>query len=203
MGKIAIPLLLFLSATCAFRSILTLSGLQGSAPQNSRQPYVEELGSLSRLRPRLRRETRVPARLPEFLPLVDEKHPIYAVIQSLDSSGYRILLANDVPCEGQNWCLYGSVEGRINPFESKEGPTETIKLRDGIVGEFIDAACDAYCTQAYVRWKEDGFYYSVGIKAERRQIMIKVANSAIRANVKAIPWSWAPGNWKILCDLGG
>ena len=133
------------------------------------------------IEPTLRRESRVPLRLPGFLPDVDAEHPVHAILRSATSSNYDILLAVEEPCRGQNNCLYGSVHGNASPFtlEEDERPSIPIKLRGGIKGQFVESVCHAYCSEAYVRWSENGFYYSVGIKAGKKEVLIGVANSAI------------------------
>jgi len=134
----------------------------------------------SKIEPTLHRTSRVPARLPSFLPGVDREHPIDAILISASSSGYEILLAMEPDCQGQNVCLYGSVFGSAAPIKlAGRSSGIPVKLRRGIQGRFIDAECHAYCNQSYVKWSEGGFYYAVGIKAEKKENMIRVANSAI------------------------
>ena len=138
--------------------------------------------------PVLRHESSVPPRLPRFLPFMDESHPIHAVIESATSSGYSILLANALPCEGANWCLYGTVKGSTQPFsaEGKSGKAIPVLLQGGIKASFFDSECDTYCSQAYVEWRENGYYYSVGIKGPNpmRKTLSKVANSAVEQVVR-------------------
>ena len=64
-------------------------------------------------------------------------------------------------------------------FNNMSRKVNPIKLRKGINGGFIDAICDTYCTEAYVEWKENGYYYSIGMKAGREAQLVKMANSAI------------------------
>jgi hypothetical protein len=133
------------------------------------------------IQPALRRDSAVPPRLPAFLPDVDADHPIYPVIQSAGRSGYNIVLATVLPCEGQNNCLYGSLKGSTTRFDVDGEPGVPVILRGGIRGLFIKSACHAFCTQSYVKWREKSFFYSIGIKAEKKEAVIKAANSAIPA----------------------
>jgi hypothetical protein len=151
--------------------------IQGSSRQRSSgASFVYEP-----LLAKLQSSTRVPLRLPSVLPGVDRMHPIYARLQSADESRYKILLSNVLPCEGQNNCLYGTVEGDTSPIDLGEnaGSGNTVSLSRGIRGQYIPAICRAYCSQAYVTWTENGFHYAIGLKAERLQNLIKAANSAI------------------------
>jgi len=137
----------------------------------------------SEVEPVIRQKSRVLPALPSFLPYVDKSHSIYAIVRSVSDSSYDILLANAIPCEGANWCLYGSVRGSIEPlnhtFNHATAPTSPISLHKGIQGKFIEAICDTYCTEAYAEWKENGYCYSIGMKAGKRAQLVKMANSAI------------------------
>jgi ketosteroid isomerase-like protein len=176
------PGLTFLAFALCLLGIITASStlgrqigtLQKSLEPSGREPFF----IFNKVVPAIRRESRVPPRLPGSLPDVDDAHPIYAILQAANPSGYAILLAFDESCEGQNNCLYGSVEGSFSPFGSEEGKITPIKLRGGIPAQFVESVCYAYCNQAYVRWSQDGFYYSIGIKAEAMEPLIATANSA-------------------------
>jgi len=160
----------------------SVTGQQQHTSQNTGRPPAQGPSYVFRqIMPALSSQTRVPLRLPGYLPDVDEKHPIYATVQSANDAGYNILLSVVVPCEGQNYCLYGSVRGSASPFVLDEDAPKPIpvKLQGGIGGQFIDAVCHAYCNEAQVMWSEGGYYYSIGVKAGKMEGMIKEANSAI------------------------
>lgn len=133
--------------------------------------------------PVIRRKSHVPPMLPAVLPYADESDSIHALLQSADDFGYDILLANELPCEGQNWCLYGSVRGNVKPFQHSfnhvSPKAEPVTLSNGVRGGFIAANCEAYCSQAYVEWHQNGYYYSIGVKAGERKQLVEMANSAI------------------------
>jgi ketosteroid isomerase-like protein len=160
---------------------LTLGRQIGTSEKSLEPSRPQPFFIFNKVVPAIRRESRVPPRLPSSLPDVDEAHPIYAILQAASPSGYSVLLAFDESCEGQNNCLYGSVEGSVSPFGSEEGKITPIKLRGGIPAQFVESVCYAYCNQAYVRWSQDGFYYSIGIKAERMERLLTTANSAASA----------------------
>lgn len=173
-------------------SCLNTIGLPSDTLSAQQAPDVRDTQSASApvvtamfhdVEPSLRRESKVPPKLPRFLPFMDESHPIHAVIQSATSSGYSILLANALPCNGANWCLYGTVRGSAQPFssEGKAGKAVPVLLRGGIKADFFDSECATYCSQAYVEWHENGYYYSIGIKGPNpmRKILVKVADSAV------------------------
>lgn len=163
----------------------TLSAQQRADTQSASVPGVSVV--FREVEPALRRESAVPPKLPRFLPFMDESHPIHAVVQSATASGYSILLANALPCEGANWCLYGTVKGSTQPInrEGKAGKAVPVLLQGGIKASFFDSECDTYCSQAYVDWQENGYYYSIGIKGPNpmRKALLKVANSAVGPTV--------------------
>lgn len=161
-----------------------LSAQQKTGPGNAQVVSGPGASAVFReVEPVLRRESGVPPRLPRLLPFMDESHPIHAVVQSATASGYSILLANALPCEGANWCLYGTVRGSAQPIsqEGKPGKAVPVLLRGGIEADFFDSECDTYCSQAYVNWQENGYYYSIGIKGPNpmKKLLINVANSAV------------------------
>jgi len=129
--------------------------------------------------PLIRAKSKVPPRLPRFLPVVTPSSPVYAVAQTVTESEYDVLLAVALPCEGQNHCLYGSVRGSTSPPETGDTLPEAILLKGEIKAQFIKSECYAYCNQAYIQWKEGDYYYSVGLKAGAKADLLKVANSAL------------------------
>jgi hypothetical protein len=164
----------------------TASAQQGPGTQQASASGVSAV--FREVEPALRRDSGVPPQLPRFLPFTDEAHPIHSVVQSATTSGYSILLANALPCEGANWCLYGTASGSIQPIsrEGKVGKAVTVLLKGGIKASFFDSKCDNDCGQAYVEWQENGYYYSIGIKGQNsmRKTLIKVANSAVEPIVR-------------------
>lgn len=131
------------------------------------------------IEPQLHEKTKIPLRLPTYLPGVDEQHPIFAVIDSADEASYEILLAVELPCEGQNNCTYGSVRGSSSRIEDAAVKGIRVNLKGGLRGIFKKAICHAYCDEATLTWKEGEFYYSVGMKAGKMKDLIDVANSAL------------------------
>jgi len=176
---------------CSCLGIIGLPVDTASAQQRVATPPVSAPGVLTvfqEVEPALRRDSGVPPMLPRFLPFTDAAHPIHAVVQSATTSGYSILLANALPCEGANWCLYGTVSGSTKPTsrEGKAGRAVPVLLQGGIKASFFDSECDTHCSQAYVEWQEKSYYYSIGIKgpSPMRNTLVKVANSAVRPTIR-------------------
>lgn len=185
----------FVRATslCLYFSIIcllsyTLSAQQRVAARGTQAPSALKASAVFyEVKPVLRKSS-VPPKLPRFLPFMDKSHPIHAVVQSATASGYSILLANALPCDGANWCLYGTIKGSTQPInrEEKVGKAVSMLLQGGIHASLFDSECDTYCDQAYIDWRENGYYYSIGIKGPNsmREILVKVANSAIEPIVQ-------------------
>jgi hypothetical protein len=91
------------------------------------------------------------------------------------------VLGFDPDCPGGNACRYGIVRGSSQRLEDEEGTRIPVKLFGGIKGYFIDAQCYAFCDDSVVGWEENGYHYSIGIKAENMELLIEAANSAIKA----------------------
>jgi hypothetical protein len=167
----------------------TVSPQRGQNPGSAQKASAKGSSIVFReVEPVVRRKSGVPPGLPRFLPFIEESHPIHAVIQSTTTSGYSILLANAMPCEGANWCLYGTLKGSNEPFSTEANAEKAVPvlLQVGIEATFFDSRCDTYCSQAYIEWQENGCYYSIGIKGPNpmRKTLIKVANSAAEAPVR-------------------
>lgn len=159
-------------------AVLAMAILLAHAQQQSQTSALvssESPTSLKALAPELRSKTRIPLRLPTYLP--DTR--ISAVLREADGSHYEILLAIELPCEGGNWCLYGTLEGSWDPLEAIEGKSVTVSLGKGITGHFTEAHCHAYCSQAYIRWKEGDTFDSIGIKAGNKHSLIRAAKSSL------------------------
>jgi len=132
----------------------------------------------------IRSGSAVPPRLPSYLPYLDAENPIYLNNKTIEPSGYDLELGLDKDCEGQHVCSYGSFRGskqRIDPTEEK--PVRVL-LRGGIRGWFYESQCGAYCGDAYIVWSQDGFWYAIGMKGERRSVLLRLANSAATARTR-------------------
>jgi hypothetical protein len=135
---------------------------------------------LSKVEAALEGKTRVPLRWPSFIPdATDEAHPLYVNLLSISQTSYDLELGWTADCTGGNNCHYGAVRGSAAPLAENEGVRVPVTLLEGIKGYFIDAKCDAHCDDSAVGWAEGGYHYSISIKAEKKQSLVKCANSAI------------------------
>jgi hypothetical protein len=137
---------------------------------------------LSKVESVLLPETDVPLRWPGIIPAgEDEDNPLYVDLLSADRASYDIELGWVEGCTGGNACHYGTVRGSIAPLSENEGVRIPVKLSRGIRGYFIDSTCGAHCDDSAIGWTEGKYHYSISIKAEKKETLIKVVNSAIAA----------------------
>jgi hypothetical protein len=144
---------------------------------------------LAELRLSLPNKTDVPLRLPYFLPYsVDSSAPdvhLYAILEAADKQEYYIQLAWISDCEGGNSCHYGSIIGSAAVIPGPHRKQIPVKLSGGVTGYYIPFTCGAHCDDSSIGWSENGYHYSIDLKAGRMKEMIRMANSAIIAGHKA------------------
>lgn len=126
----------------------------------------------------LQAKTKVPLRLPGSLATENETHAFYAIVESASASAYEIQLAFSEDCSGGNVCHYGIVSGQAIGVKGNRPKGETVSLANGLTGYFINATCGAVCSDSTLTWDQDGYRYTVGLKAEKLT-MKRVADSAI------------------------
>lgn len=131
----------------------------------------------------LRKRTRVPPKLPTYLATEREELPLYAIIEVATPTRYELLLAFSTDCNGANVCRYGMVSGQLMKPKSAHPRGKAMRLVRGITGYFVDATCDAYCSDSTLSRVQGGYRYTVGIKAAGAEQLVRVANSAISGDV--------------------
>jgi len=155
-----------------------LTPLVGSTQAVNDSATVAESSTLVGVRPKVEAQSKLPLRLPTFLPDTGGQK-IYALLRHVDADSYDILLATKVPCEGGNACSYGTVQAQKSAFEVPEGKPTDVALGAGITGQFFPSECHVFCSEAYVRWRENGTFYSIGVKAGRKAGLLRAVKSAL------------------------
>lgn len=142
-----------------------------AAPAKSRDIFEAVL-------PQLRKKTKIPLRLPTYLATDAETEPLYATLETITSNRYEIYIDFDPNCHGGAACHHGTVTGevikKLPPLKGKR-----VKLSKNVKGYFVDAECGANCSDSTLTWEQNGYRYSVGIKAGSMKELVKMANSAI------------------------
>jgi hypothetical protein len=98
---------------------------------------------------------------------------------SVSKNAYQVIFAaTNEPCDGQHVCSWGSViaSDHRGGFAT---PAVHVQLASGLEGDFRKAERSAYCGEATLEWREDQYYYTIGIKAGTRDDLVKAVNSAI------------------------
>jgi len=151
---------------------------QGS-PKNvpAAQPKSNDI--FKEIIPLLLRKTRVPLRLPEYVPYSDDKG-LYAILDVAQPDAYSIQLAWAKDCEGGNACHVGYIGGGKTRPQPSDKPEVPVTLTGGIKGSFVDFECSAHCDDASIDWSEGEFYYQISLKAGDKETLVRMANTAIR-----------------------
>jgi hypothetical protein len=127
----------------------------------------------------LKKKTRIPLWLPNYLPESDGAVPLYAQLESVTAKSYSILLGFDPECNGGTACRLGTVSGEIINRKNKILKGKKITLSRKRQGYFIDATCGANCSDSALSWQEKGYLYKLTIKAGDLKTLVRMANSAI------------------------
>ena len=163
-------------AIAAVAAVVTLFATHSTLAE--KQNTSAEVRSYRRIREELPKRTPVPLRLPTFIPDTDEGTTLFAILESANTDGYKIQLAWTEDCMGGNACHLGEISGSQRPL-APEGRRIPVVLRKAIHGFFIDATCGAHCDDSVIYWTENGYQYSIAMKAEKKTTLMKMANSAI------------------------
>lgn len=146
---------------------------------NRQQGSFDAASVFAPILPSLRGKTKVPLKFPRYLAMENETNALFAIIELTSPSAYEIQLAFTQDCSGGNACHYGIVSGRNLRLGDRQPKGKPVPLTNGLVGYFVDATCGAVCSDSTLTWNEDGYRYTVGLKAESLESLKKVAVSAI------------------------
>jgi len=185
------------SATMLLLAVLAIGNLTASKASplfqhdvaRAAQPSIrtdEQAKLAQKLRdylPQLKEKSSIPPRLITYFPRLVKADDLYVNVISADSTHYEIVLAFDPECLGQNVCGYGILVGTTLPFNEipdiKDQKWDPVTLAGGIKARYYDTQCYAYCSYSMVAWSEGKWRYLVELKAERKSLVIRAANSAL------------------------
>lgn len=180
-AKSVILLLCLTGAGGAQRPIISHLPRTNQTPPQQPAPSAMDLVSGYRdAAANLQSTTKLPLRLPNWVPYDDDKdNPVYATVVTATANGYQIELAWVPDCQGAGACHMGYITGgSVSPLEDS-GKKIPVTLNGGIQGYFIDASCGANCDDSAVYWTEGNNHYSISMKAEKMDTLVKMANSAL------------------------
>ncbi|HIK06105.1 MAG TPA: hypothetical protein IGS40_15540 [Trichormus sp. M33_DOE_039] len=129
--------------------------------------------------PKLKQKSQIKILLPKYIPEEDGTNPIYAIIETATTKKYEILLGFTPNCTGGTACRLGVVTAEAVTHKTPRLTGKPVTLAKGITGYFRDFRCGANCSDATLTWRQKGVQYTLGLKAGKRESLIKMANSAI------------------------
>ncbi|AUT01923.1 hypothetical protein CLI64_16855 [Nostoc sp. CENA543] len=180
-----------LTQVCAVLLLLSASSIHQSAianTNNQRQTLAKQhiiaVNSQSHsvfnpILPKLKQKSRIKILLPKYIPESDGTNPIYAILETSTPKKYDILLGFTPDCNGGTACRLGVVSAEAVTRKTPRLTGKRVVLAKGITGYFVDSRCGANCSDATLTWRQQGVQYSLGLKAGKRESLIKMANSAI------------------------
>jgi len=172
-------LILFKTITSKNESEVNQSGVvqPPSNVDNSTKPEPHQI--FESIVPQLQQQTQLSLLLPGFVPEA-EYVPIYPIVTSATSDNkYEIMLGYTEDCNGGTACRLGMISAETLTPAVKELTGEKVDLASGITGYFVEATCGANCSDATISWDHKGSRYTLGIKAGKKETLVKMAKSAI------------------------
>jgi hypothetical protein len=113
----------------------------------------------------LQSKTKVPLRLPTWVPYDDDKdNPLYAIVDTATPAGYELQLAWIPDCNGAHVCRAGFITGSSSALPESNGRRIPVTLDSGVKGYFIEVMCGVYCDDASINWTEGNSHYSISMK---------------------------------------
>lgn len=150
-----------------------------SSPVKISQTQSQPNSIFSSILPVVKAKTKVPVRLPAYIPESEEPNPIYALVETVTPSQYKIMLAFTKDCNGGNACRLGGIFAETITPKNPPVMGKNVSLANGITGYFVDATCGANCSDATLTWEQNSGRYTVAIKAGEMTTLVKMANSVL------------------------
>ena len=127
----------------------------------------------------LKRETRVPVKIPANLNEESDEEYFYAVIIAAQSDFYELHFDWTPDCGGTA-CHYLYISGEKITPQSKKPTGKKVTLAGNKIAYYEESSCGASCGDDALVWDENGFRYTIGSKAGDLKSTKKVAESAVK-----------------------
>jgi len=126
---------------------VTRVSAQSANPVAAAPSALDKVTGYRDLVPKLQSKTKVPLRLPTFVPYDNDKdNPLFASLQSANPDAYEVELAWIADCNSGGACHLGYIDGSTSALSENTGPKIPVVLNGGIKGYFIDSSCAASCS---------------------------------------------------------
>lgn len=139
----------------------------------------------------LKGKTQVPLAIPRSPPKDEVVGEFFGSVTTLKPNEYEVFIGFGAGCNGMPPCQIGVLTGhRVRGKRFMGSPNyypgvlprgRQVKLYGGITGCYRDYECAAGCGDSIAYWRQGGYEYMVGIRAEKMSVLIEFANSAIRS----------------------
>lgn len=131
---------------------------------------------------KLKRETRVPVKIPTNLNEESDEEYFYAVIVAAQSDFYELHFDWTPDCGGTA-CHYLYISGEKLTAQSKRSAGKRVALAGKKAAFYEESSCGASCGDDALAWEENGFRYTIGSKAGSFKSTKKIAES-IKETIK-------------------
>ena len=101
---------------------------------------------------------------------------IHLNITSTEANKKKIRLNYAKGCYGGTACRLGMITGEKLTRAPRKMRGSEVSLRRGITGYFVDSTCGANCSDATISWDRNGRRYTLGLKASKKETLVKMAN---------------------------
>src|SRR4051794_6636491 len=138
--------------------------------------------AFSAVLPGVKRQSRIPVRLPSRADLDIDVPQLYATGGGRRDR-YDLELASSSRCGGANACFVAAFTAKRT---KRLGERTNVRLARGLRGVYRPLSCGASCSPPSIAWRQGGVRYDMQIRVAasrgaERAAMIALANSAIRS----------------------
>lgn len=106
--------------------------------------------------------------------------PIYATLRAEDESSYEIELAWTVDCSDHPYCHLGTITGSKSGLKGEDHQGAPVLLTPAIPARSTRSICGMTgCSESTICWRQGGFYYSLSLKGGKKDMLVKMARSAL------------------------
>jgi len=107
---------------------------------------------------------------------LNSESAIHMNLTSQTANKKKIRLNYAKRCYGRTACRLGTIAAQKLTRTPRKLTGAEVVLARGMRGYFVDGTCGANCSDATIRWDRNGRRYSLGLKASKKETLVKMAN---------------------------